>query len=138
MEFPRFKCTVTGPDYGFVYLMTYPGSTKVKIGHSLDPITRATQIGGTLAPENPVPAAYYWCSERRHDVEKKAHELANSYRRNGEWFELATDEAMKIVIEAAKQCDIEIESVYKRKTGRFATKEQRQAYIEERNKKQKK
>ena len=131
MDFPRFNCIVSGPGYGFVYLMAYPGSSKTKIGHSLDPITRATQIGGTLAPENPVLAACFWCSERRQDVEKKTHELVSSFRHNGEWYEISVEKGISIVTTAADEIGVETNLIYKRKTGRFATKAQRQAYLEE-------
>ena len=74
-DFPSFNCTVSGPGYGFVYVMAYPGSDKVKIGHTLDPNTRASTIGGTLAPEDPVLQVYYWCSFDRLQSEKLPEEL---------------------------------------------------------------
>lgn len=84
----RLNVAVTGAGYGFVYVMSYPGSQMVKIGHSLDPTTRAMDIGGTLAPEEPVVEAYFWCTERRQDVERQAHRIRASVRQHGEWFQL--------------------------------------------------
>lgn len=80
--------TITGAGYGYVYVMSYPRSDKVKIGHAHDPSTRAIDIGGTLAPEEPVLEISYWCSERRQDVERRAHVLQAATRANGEWFKL--------------------------------------------------
>lgn len=108
----RFQCTVSGAGYGFVYIMSYPGSDKLKIGHSLNPTSRAADIGGTLAPEKPVLEAYYWCSERREDVERKAHEIGGGNRHNGEWFTISTEGAMHIIERAAKVVNVEIQLVF--------------------------
>ena len=108
----RFQCTVSGAGYGFVYVMSYPRSEKVKIGHSLNPATRAASIGGTLAPETPVLEAYYWCSERREDVERKAHELEKENRHNGEWFKLSVERAMSVIEKAAKAANVEVQLVF--------------------------
>ena len=96
-DFPKFTCTVSGPGYGFVYVMSYPGSDKIKIGHSLHPDTRASSIGGTLAPEDPVLEAYYWCSERRETVERQVHALARECRQKGEWFLITVDQLNRII-----------------------------------------
>ena len=108
----RFQCTVSGAGYGFVYVMSYPRSEKVKIGHSLNPAARAASIGGTLAPETPVLEAYYWCSERREDVERKAHELEKENRHNGEWFTLSVERAMSVIEKAAKAANVEVQLVF--------------------------
>ncbi len=92
--------------------MSYPGSDKLKIGHSLYPTTRAADIGGTLAPEKPVLEAYYWCSERREDVERKAHEIGAKNRHNGEWFTICAEDAMRVIESAAKAVNVEIQLVF--------------------------
>lgn len=71
----KLQAAVTGRKYGYVYVLSYPGSDKLKIGHSLDPFDRAEDIGGTKAPENPIVEAFFWCSERREDVERAAHKM---------------------------------------------------------------
>lgn len=111
-DFPSFSCTVTGPGYGFVYVMSYPGSDKVKIGHALDPDTRASTIGGTLAPEDPVLQAYYWCSENREAVERRAHTRVKSYRQHGEWFSLSVKDAMNEIELAGVELEIELKLVF--------------------------
>lgn len=113
-EMKPFQANITGPGYGYVYVMSYPHSDKVKIGHSLNPTTRAAEIGGTLAPEQPVVEAYYWCSERREDVERTAHVLENHHRHNGEWFVLSITEAMAAINQAAGEVGVEIQLVFDR------------------------
>jgi len=108
----KFQCTVSGAGFGFVYIMSYPKSDKVKIGHSLDPSTRASDIGGTLAPETPILEAYYWCSERREDVERKAHEIEMENRHNGEWFKVSVKQAMNAIEKAAKLVRVELICVH--------------------------
>ena len=119
----KFQCTVSGAGYGFVYIMSYPDSDKLKIGHSLNPTTRVADIGGTLAPETPVLEAYYWCSERREDVEKKAHEIERENRRNGEWFTISAERAMSVIEKAAKAIDVEIQLVFENSKRKPALKD---------------
>ena len=119
MDFPKFKADVTGPDFGFVYVMTYPGSKKVKIGHSLDPISRAAQIGGTQAPEKPALEVCIWCSERQQEVEKLAHKLGSAYRTRGEWFDVDVESAKSYLIDAASELGIERRIVFDRKGRRW-------------------
>lgn len=137
----KFQCTVSGAGYGFVYIMSYPGSDKLKIGHSLNPTTRAADIGGTLAPETPVLEAYYWCSERREDVERKAHEIGGENRHNGEWFTISAENAMSVIEKAAKAVDVEIQLVFensKRKPAlKDMSKEERWKWLAQRRKGQK-
>ena len=137
----RFQCAVSGAGYGFVYIMSYPGSDKLKIGHSLNPTTRAADIGGTLAPETPVLEAYYWCSERREDVERKAHEIEGENRHNGEWFTISAESAMGVIERAAKAVDVEIQLVFenpKRKPAlKDMTKEKRWEWLAQRQKERK-
>ena len=134
----KFQCTVSGAGYGFVYVMSYPSSDKLKIGHSLNPTTRATDIGGTLAPDTPVLEAYYWCSERREAVERKAHEIERNNRHNGEWFSISADRAMSVIEEAAKAIDVEIQLVFensKRKPAlKDMTKDERWEWLAQRKK----
>ena len=120
-DFPSFTCTVSGPGYGFVYIMSYPGSDKVKIGHTLQPDTRARNIGGTLAPEDPVLEAYYWCSERREAVERRAHALANEFRQKGEWFLISVEGAMKAIQLAAVELDIKLKLVFEKSNQKETT-----------------
>lgn len=110
----NFQGQITGPGYGFVYVMSYPGSGMVKIGHSLYPDMRASQIGGTLAPEEPVLECYFWCSERREAVERKAHSLQASVRGNGEWFHISVTDAMQAIQEAAAQVGVSIQLIFER------------------------
>jgi hypothetical protein len=110
----KFQASVTGKKYGYVYVMSYPGSDKLKIGHSLDPFDRAEDIGGTKAPEVPVVEAFFWCSERREDVERSAHRLAQESRHNGEWFAISVEEAIGVIRAAADLVNVEIQLVYDR------------------------
>lgn len=110
----RFQGTISGDGYGYVYVMSYPGSDKVKIGHSLSPTVRAVDIGGTLAPETPVLEAYFWCSERREDVERKAHDIECTTRHNGEWFNISVERAMEVIRQAAHRAGVDIQLVYDR------------------------
>ena len=118
--------------------MSYPGSEKLKIGHSLNPTTRAADIGGTLAPETPLLEAYYWCSERREDVERKAHEIERESRHNGEWFALSVEGAMSVIEKAAKTVDVEIQLVHenanRKPTLKDMTKEDRWKWLAQRRK----
>ena len=107
-----FQCTVSGPGYGFVYVMSYPGSDKVKIGHALDPTERALRMGATLAPETPVLEAYYWCSERREEVERRAHELEKESRHKGEWFKTSVESAMLVIERAAEAVNVQLQLVF--------------------------
>ena len=102
-EFPRFEAAISGEGYGFVYVMSYPDSSKVKIGHALHPDTRASNIGGTLAPEDPQLEAYYWCSENREKVERAAHSALAQHRGKGEWFSVSVPQAMQAIAEKYAQ-----------------------------------
>lgn len=106
--------TVTGEGYGYVYVMSYPSSDKVKIGHALNPSVRAKNIGGTLAPEQPVIELLFWCSERREDVEREAHKRLADYRHNGEWFTIGISRALEVVRQAASKVDVAAELVHDR------------------------
>lgn len=129
----KFLGTISGHDYGYVYIMSYPKSNKYKIGHALNPTTRVADIGGTLAPETPILEAYFWCSERREDVERQAHEILKKFRSNGEWFSVSMDDAVKAIKQAAINASVEIKQVFMNKqTGSFDTKEDRQAWLKER------
>jgi hypothetical protein len=103
---------VTGEGYGFVYVMSYPGSDLVKIGHAHWPTSRARDIGGTLAPDQPKLEACLWCAERREDIERRAHMLKAGQRRNGEWFLLSVPEAMNAIESAARDVSVEIQWVH--------------------------
>lgn len=110
----KFQATVSGRDYGYVYVLSYPGSDKLKIGHSLDPFDRAKDIGGTKAPENPVVEAFFWCAERREDVERAAHKLEQSTRHNGEWFDISVEQALVVIRRASEHVNVEVQLVYDR------------------------
>jgi hypothetical protein len=126
----KFKGTISGDGYGYVYIMSYHNSKKYKIGHSLNPTTRASDMGGTLAPETPNLEAYFWCSERRSDVERQAHEILKKFRSNGEWFIVSMDDAVKAIKKAATDTSVEIQQVFmNKKTGSFDTKEDRQEWL---------
>lgn len=113
--FPKFSAVVSGTGYGFVYVMSYPDSDKLKIGHSLQPDTRASNIGGTLAPEDPELEAYYWCSENREKVEKAAHSALAKHRSKGEWFSVSVPQAMQAIELAALSLKIELKLVFSQK-----------------------
>jgi hypothetical protein len=114
MQLPRHNSPISGNGYGYVYVMSYPGSDKVKIGHSLNPTTRAVDIGGTLAPEEPQIEVLYWCSERREAVERKAHQIESERRHNGEWFVMTVTEAVGAIQTAASAVEVEISLVFER------------------------
>ena len=120
MKYP-INVKVTGEGYGFVYVMSYPNSDKVKIGHTLHPTTRAIDIGGTLAPEEPIIEGCYWCTERRQDVERKAHFLNSNARHNGEWFLIGIEPAMLSIETAANQVGVEIQMAYKKQLSEIET-----------------
>jgi hypothetical protein len=105
---------LSGDGYGYVYVMSYPNSKHVKIGHALHPNSRASEIGGTLAPEKPIVEACIWCAERRQDVERSAHKLEAGSRGNGEWFDLTIERAMAAIIRAASGLNIQTLLVYDR------------------------
>lgn len=105
---------VSGQGFGYVYVMSYPGSPHIKIGHSLNPSNRADDIGGTLGPETPVVEAYYWCSERRQDVERATHQLEQNSRYNGEWFTIPIDQALESIKDAAAEVGVQIQLTYDR------------------------
>ena len=68
----KFQGTISGTGYGYVYIMSYPNSNKYKIGHAINPTTRARDIGGTLAPETPILEVYFGAvSEERMWKEKR-------------------------------------------------------------------
>jgi hypothetical protein len=110
----EFQAIVSGRKFGYVYVMSYPGSDKLKIGHSLDPFDRAEDIGGTKAPENPIVEAVFWCSERREDVERAAHKIEQTERHNGEWFNVSVERAMETIRNAAAKVNVQIQLVYDR------------------------
>lgn len=110
----KFQAIVSGPGYGYVYVMSYPGDNKLKIGHSLDPFDRAKDIGGTKAPLEPVVEAFFWCSERREAVERASHRLENSARQNGEWFDISIERALEAIRSAARLENVEVQLVYDR------------------------
>ncbi len=129
-----FQATVSGRDFGYVYVLSYPGSDKIKIGHSLDPFDRAKDIGGTKAPENPIVEAFFWCSERREDVERAAHKLEHASRHNGEWFNVSVEKAMATIRNGAERVNVEVQLVYDRdehdKKAAEKLAAERQAHIE--------
>jgi T5orf172 domain len=110
----KFQATVSGPGYGYVYVMSYPGDDKLKIGHSLDPFTRAQDIGGTKAPSEPIVEAFFWCSERHEDVERASHRLERDNRHNGEWFAISMDRALETIQKAALDVAVEVKLVFDR------------------------
>lgn len=129
----KFQGVISGEGYGYVYIMSYYNSKKYKIGSTLNPTTRASDIGGTLAPETPSLEAYFWCSERRGAVERQAHEILKKFRSNGEWFIVSLDDAVKAIKQAAMDTSVEIKQVFMNKeAGSFDTKEDRQKWLRQR------
>ena len=119
MKINKFQAVVSGAGYGFVYILSYPGDDKLKIGHSLDPFNRAKDIGGTKAPEVPIVEAVFWCSERREDVERASHRLESGRRHNGEWFDISMERAFDVIQQAAQKAQVEIQIIFdKRETSK--------------------
>lgn len=110
----KFQGTISGEGYGYVYIMSYPNSDKVKIGHTINPSTRASQIGGTLAPETPIIEFLFWCAERREAVERATHKLQKHARANGEWFNLSVADAIKSVEHAARNVGVATQVAFDR------------------------
>jgi hypothetical protein len=71
---------------GYVYLMHGIGTVWYKIGHSVDPLTRAGAIGAKAPFEIDLMLSY-WAEDRFHD-ERIWHAHFASKRASGEWFEL--------------------------------------------------
>jgi len=94
--------------------MSYPGSDKVKIAHTLDPALHTAQSGAALAPEEPVMERTYWCSERCIAVEQAAHGQVAAQRHRGEWFQVSIAEADLAIVQAAGQLGVEIKKVFDR------------------------
>lgn len=114
MPIDAFRGTISGAGYGYVYVMTYPGAAQVKIGHTLNPTTRVVDIGGTLAPQDPVVELLFWCSERREEVERRAHLIQAAHHHRGEWFTISVGEAGGTLRRAAAELGVEMQLVFDR------------------------
>lgn len=75
---------------GYVYLMHGVGTEWYKIGHSVNPVTRAAAIG-VKAPFEIHLLASYWAEDRFND-ETIWHRRFESKRINGEWFALTPED----------------------------------------------
>ncbi len=88
-----------------------PTLPSVKIGHYNDPDKRLSQLGNdTGVPDHLASfAAIVWVDRKREKIEALAHQLADSFRRSGEWFELSPSEALSYILEAARQIGVRFE-----------------------------
>jgi len=82
------KTLPTGP--GYVYIISKegapPGENNVKIGRSVDPDARRTQL--QVGNDRPlVVSARYWVNNMLA-AEAAAHDAMDQYRVHGEWFSL--------------------------------------------------
>ena len=104
----RHAANVTGSGAGYVYVLSYPGSDKVKIGHTNDMDRRARELGGgTIGPNDPIVEICIWCSEGREKVERLTHKHAHQHRHNGEWFAMTPSVALDAVRNAAQCLHVE-------------------------------
>lgn len=78
-----------------VYVIGSEGSRLVKIGWSVDPGKRTSQIGRMSA----APVTLLWQSgpEYGRETEAKLHRLLNPYRKHGEWFDLGTADPVALI-----------------------------------------
>jgi hypothetical protein len=75
---------------GYVYLMHGDGTEWYKIGHSVNPVTRAAAIG-VKAPFEVNLLVSYWAEDRFTD-EAIWHRRFETKRVNGEWFALSPED----------------------------------------------
>lgn len=95
-----------------VYVYWYgPNLPTAKIGHSNSPDKRIAQLGNdTGVPDHLASfAAIVWLDRRREQVEARAHAMAASFRKSGEWFDLTASAALGYIISAAEELNVRYE-----------------------------
>lgn len=87
---------------GYVYVIGFEEAGVVKIGSALAPTMRLTELqcGNPFVLHLRAAVSIYVGSPVL--VEQAAHRLADDFRIRAEWFELETDEALAVVIKAAR------------------------------------
>ena len=80
---------------GYVYLIGTPIFGWYKIGKSIQPTVRVSQLGILLPFKISVIAV--WSATNHHLMEKTLHEIHAANRINGEWFEFSKSEVFKII-----------------------------------------
>lgn len=83
---------------GYVYLIGSPTFGWYKIGKSISPEIRVTDIG-VLLPFK-IHVIGVWGAANHHEMEKALHEIHKSKRINGEWFEFEKKEVYEKVFNA--------------------------------------
>ncbi len=81
---------------GFVYIITHPRLKGVKVGRAYDPTNRVRGYQ-TGCPERAYRLAYAAYFEDCHAAELMIHARLADYRLQGEWFDLAPDEAQEAI-----------------------------------------
>jgi len=83
---------------GYVYLIGSPVFGWYKIGKSISPEIRVTDIG-VLLPFK-IHVIGVWGAANHHQMEKALHEIHKDKRINGEWFEFEKKEVYEKVFNA--------------------------------------
>jgi hypothetical protein len=82
-------------DEGYVYLLHRLGTSFYKIGYSINPIRRLSQVKTESLCTN-IQLIHAFPTEAMKRDEQKLHTVFNPYRRYGEWFELP-NEAVQLI-----------------------------------------
>lgn len=106
---PRFSRSPTTPRAAVDYIYVIEGTHGlVKIGKSNDPdVRRATLQTGSahllrIASVTPIPIIWV------EAVERKAHDILDSYRGNGEWFAVTPNVAVATIYAAAERLGVDL------------------------------
>lgn len=81
----------------YIYVMTRANG-HMKIGFSIDPLRRLSQIKGAGS------VLALWVHDNVREVEAFAHQSLAPYRRDGEWFAVDCHAAFAAVTKAIKEC----------------------------------
>lgn len=87
---------------GYVYIVGFDEADVVKIGCARCPATRLLELQVGCPFELKIHALVSIHEGDRFVIEGAAHKLAKDARIRGEWFELSVDEAIAVVIKAAR------------------------------------
>src|SRR5262245_43185129 len=82
-------------DTGFVYVIHAVGTGRVKIGYSLEPTKRLSD----LQTASPFPLELIGMRPGTPDLERAIHQHLHKYHCVGEWFEIKPDRALIVVAE---------------------------------------
>jgi len=97
---------------GYVYIIGFDEPGIVKIGSALSPFTRLLELQCGNPFELKVLAAVSVYSSAPVLIEQAAHKLAADSWIRGEWFELDEDEAIAVVLQAARQKRAKVGSAF--------------------------